>query len=894
MAEGNIYCPACRAELVAGARFCGECGSAIPDGLAGRTTGSSRTIFGLDAEQIKAAVQASERAAAEAAEKAQAEQAQAAESAAAEDRAASETATSSGGFTGVQAPAAAPVMTAETQAESAPVAAVTADVPVDAAEPSWDESLPETDEPNARSTTQDSEDADAELDESVEAVAVEEEDAPAIQAAGSARYGERSAHAAEDGADLGVKTRQARDFAVSGRTDAGKGTAVTAGAGVLEQSATVPVAAAGTSAAGAETADVDPEDTLDSIATGPDTYAADILAAVAPVPQVRGTSPYSGHTQGAEARISSGRQQPLVGKSTTFGLGSASPLPPSAASAPTPQQGASAPALQQPAGIGTPAAAKATSLGLGLSTPVVPATVPHPSAKSTALGLGIGSLGNIGQPTGPVAGYGKHTALGLGLSPAAGSPGATGQGAPLGSTMLGVPMASSQAEQRERVSGYGRVNTGGMPFHAPSGGYPSQPMAGYSPAPAFEFDQAGTATGTAPRLPRAALGWVLLGLALPVALILLYLWLGSAGEADVHAHIIKDAQGEALEFEVPGAAVGTRVRFGSQEQTLANGRARFPLASDSLRVGENIVLADVVDPKGSASSQRIVLEVAHRLWVDTSNLRSLHPSIDLKVSAQPGTHVNVDGVDLPLDKQGHATKSYPLETLGQPKSGMIEQTVHYRVVSPKGETTVDELRTRIPVSTIQIDRPGPDLVTDDAIVEIAGAVGKDTEVSIDGKFVRVQDGRFLHKYVLSSPGVFKPRVTASAPGKAPTTVTLNIQRVRDLDQAAREFKYDKSLIFAKIASNPTAYRGQAVALEGRVYALDSRGGTSVLQMLVRPCPASQRCSVWVVDPQAHDVAVDSWVRVLGVIDGEQQFRSESDQVVTVPKVIARFVLPAKL
>ncbi|HEX4352202.1 MAG TPA: hypothetical protein VHZ95_04795, partial [Polyangiales bacterium] len=102
-----------------------------------------------------------------------------------------------------------------------------------------------------------------------------------------------------------------------------------------------------------------------------------------------------------------------------------------------------------------------------------------------------------------------------------------------------------------------------------------------------------------------------------------------------------------------------------------------------------------------------------------------------------------------------------------------------------------------------------------------------------------------------------------------------------------------NLTYAKLAPNPTIYRGQSIALEGRVYAFDARAGSSVIQMLVRPCPSSQRCSVWVVDPQAGEVAVDNWVKVLGTVDGEQQFRSEKNEVVTVPKIVARFILPAK-
>ena len=150
-------------------------------------------------------------------------------------------------------------------------------------------------------------------------------------------------------------------------------------------------------------------------------------------------------------------------------------------------------------------------------------------------------------------------------------------------------------------------------------------------------------------------------------------------------------------------------------------------------------------------------------------------------------------------------------------------------------------------------------------------------------------------YTLALPRAadYKPRVTAKSTGKIPYAVTLNIKRVRDLAQAAREFTFDKDLNYAKLAAAPAQYRGQPIAMEGRVYATVPRAGSSVIQMLARPCPSAQRCSVWVVDPQGTEVSVDKFVRVLGVVDGEQQFRSEKNEIVTVPKIIARFVLPAK-
>ncbi|HEX5658953.1 MAG TPA: hypothetical protein VFX59_17285, partial [Polyangiales bacterium] len=107
--------------------------------------------------------------------------------------------------------------------------------------------------------------------------------------------------------------------------------------------------------------------------------------------------------------------------------------------------------------------------------------------------------------------------------------------------------------------------------------------------------------------------------------------------------------------------------------------------------------------------------------------------------------------------------------------------------------------------------------------------------------------------------------------------------------AAASFKADSAISYARIAQNPVIYRGQNVAIEGRVYNVEVKAGASHLQMLARDCP-SQRCPMWVELPQATEVTVDSWVRVLGQVAGEQQFRSEKGQVHTVPSVRAQYVL----
>lgn len=357
----------------------------------------------------------------------------------------------------------------------------------------------------------------------------------------------------------------------------------------------------------------------------------------------------------------------------------------------------------------------------------------------------------------------------------------------------------------------------------------------------------------------------------------------------VQAEVVREQGHEWLRLEVPGAQTGTKVRFGGQEKPLEAGRAKFELASDSLSVGDNLVSYDVVAADGEVHSGSLTLDVPYRIRTDLSALNGPEPAVDVVVTARPGTRVTLDGQPLQLDAQGRAVQSIPLEPSAASR-GSIERTVRYRIEPPTGEPVVDELRIRLPLTSMQIDRPGLDVVTDQSRVEIAGAVGPSTQVKVEGERVEVQDGRFVHRYPLPEPGDYELQVVARAPGKAPYVQTLKIRRVRDLREAARDFQADADLRYARLAQNPALYRGRKVAFEGRVYNVDVQGGRSVLQLLARDCPEAQRCPLWVEHSAATDATVNTWLRVLGTVAGEQQFRSEAENVVTVPKIEARYLL----
>jgi hypothetical protein len=349
--------------------------------------------------------------------------------------------------------------------------------------------------------------------------------------------------------------------------------------------------------------------------------------------------------------------------------------------------------------------------------------------------------------------------------------------------------------------------------------------------------------------------------------------------------VVNGEQGESLEIDVPDAEPGTKVRFLDAEQELRAGKASFPLTAEALALGANELKVGIVHG-GETQNHTVKLQVAYRARADLAAVSADPPTLSVAIDALPGAKVTLDGEPLALDVKGHSEKTYPLTPEA---SNKLAFAAKYHIEPKDGAPADGVLQLSLPVTSLQIDRPGASVTTDQSSIEVAGAVESGAEVTLDRSKVKVTEGRFLSRVKLPKLGSSTLRVVATVKGKVARSTEINVERVADLAQAAATFKADSSLSYARIAQNPVIYRGQNVAIEGRVYNVEVKAGASHLQMLARDCP-SQRCPLWVDLPSATDVTVDSWVRVLGQVIGEQQFRSEKNQVHTVPSVRAQYVL----
>lgn len=469
----------------------------------------------------------------------------------------------------------------------------------------------------------------------------------------------------------------------------------------------------------------------------------------------------------------------------------------------------------------------------------------------------------------------KHTILGAAPPPAAEKPALSPQSK---RTMLGAAPPSGFALDA------GAPAQAAASAPAAEGASEGRPRA-FTPVP----DDYSYSDDTYAGVVRTAKGrgpLVVAGILLALALAALAAVISMRGPK-LSVRVVRADTGDALEVEVPGSAPGTKVRFGGAELPLNAGRAAFPLSTDALVLGENALAIDVIDPKGSVSSAEVKLGVDYRVRIDVSALTANPPAVELIVDALPGSKVTVDGEPLALDARGRAIKAYPIP----PQAGTrFELSLKYRVELPEGPPVDGVATLSLPVTSMQIDRPGADVVTDQALVELAGVVEAGAEVLVEGRPIELRDGRFLHKAQLPEPGDYVLHVTARAPNKAPAVAELRLRRVTDMTLAAASFKADPSITYAKLMQNPVTYRGQKVSFDGRVYNVEVQGGRSILQLLVLDCPSSTRCPLWVEYGQATEATVDSRVRVLGTVVGEQQFRSKQGAVQTVPSVQAQYVL----
>jgi hypothetical protein len=367
----------------------------------------------------------------------------------------------------------------------------------------------------------------------------------------------------------------------------------------------------------------------------------------------------------------------------------------------------------------------------------------------------------------------------------------------------------------------------------------------------------------------------------------------------VHATVAQGAEGDVLRLALPDAAPGTTVRYGGQERPVENGQVELPMAAGALRIGDNELVVEVVSA-GVTTRVPITLTLEYRVRADLTGLEATPPAIHIVVEALPGSTFTLEGRPVALDAGGNARIAVPLATLSPGPDGALTHSAPYVVTGPGGASSSGTVSTRIPVSRLELRHPLDGAVTDRETLEVSGRTSAPTadqagpRVRVEGVEAPVAaDGTFRVEVPLPTPGPDGRavlHVVAHRPGAAPRALEIGVRRVADLRRAAADLPVDRALVYDRIVAAPDQARGRFVALEGQVYNVDVQDGHGVLQMLVRGCTRPDRCPLWVTYAPAGPIELGAVVRVVGTGAGTQQFRAESGEVRTVPRVDASYVL----
>ncbi len=400
-------------------------------------------------------------------------------------------------------------------------------------------------------------------------------------------------------------------------------------------------------------------------------------------------------------------------------------------------------------------------------------------------------------------------------------------------------------------------------------------------------------------------GWLLAATATGVLL------LGAAATAwwwferppRLEVSLLTSEAGRKLRIEAPELPSGTRITLGTAHATLRNGEATLDIPEASLSLGENHLRLRIETPSGERSERDVILTLRFHVESRLETLGQWPPRLLVEVAAPPKAKAWLDDRPVPLDERGRGQVALPVDPRPPTPAGeRYEHAVRYRITLPDGKERAGVLRTRLPVASLLLDRPGEELVIDRSKLTVSGSVAPGASVRLNGTKLDVDErGRFEGEWILSEPStdVQEPRrvrgeLVVLQPGRWPRKEVLQVLRVSSLAAYAQRLaRSAEPLRYEALAAAPRVHRGRRVSFRGYVYHLqpDVSARRQVAQMLAQPCSRKARCALWVTFPAGTEVEVGARLFVVGETAGMQRFRTRKGEQMEVPRVDASVLVP---
>lgn len=265
---------------------------------------------------------------------------------------------------------------------------------------------------------------------------------------------------------------------------------------------------------------------------------------------------------------------------------------------------------------------------------------------------------------------------------------------------------------------------------------------------------------------------------------------------------------------------GTTVAVDSVQSIFAAGQSTLQLTRQ-LPIGDNRLALHIDRPGwGRDEVIEVLVPVAFRIRADVSTMRDPSPAIVIRVSSLPDSEVVLDGRPLPLDGSGSGTLSIDesaAATGPADESRVVAVNIGYSVKRPGAAAQVGSVEARVAIAPLRVDSPAAHATVDRNSLVLAGRAAKGSTVTVEGTAAVVAaDGGFEATVPLEALGSHVVLVRAGTAALTPRTVRIEVKRVPSLLAEARTLDRAKTVGYDAVRSDPVAYVGKPVVVEGEV------------------------------------------------------------------------------
>ncbi|MCP4198603.1 MAG: hypothetical protein GY762_15770 [Proteobacteria bacterium] len=377
--------------------------------------------------------------------------------------------------------------------------------------------------------------------------------------------------------------------------------------------------------------------------------------------------------------------------------------------------------------------------------------------------------------------------------------------------------------------------------------------------------------------------------------VLIYLLLGNLTKLEPRVFPTADGKEILVVFTFPDAIPGSTIQVAGQTANIVREQAQIRLKTDYLKLGTNNLAAVYTEPGKQPETKNVPIVLRHAIVNDLGGLVAEDAFVEVHFQVAPGIALAVEGksIQSPDGRYRHRIPLSQIDSSADISGDTLIHNISYQITDSTGNTEQGQHPIVIPLTKLQIDRPGSNAIVDSAAVTCAGVTDKGAVVTVNGNPVGVSAVGFNTNVPLPNLGEHQIEVTAHAPGKAPRKTTVSVMRIENLSNAIKDWSADlnRRLDYPTLGRDPNAHVNKKVKLSGRIVNINTeKGVTAFLLYVAKECPAGARCAVYGVFRGETDAGLQSWVNVFGRVKGSRAIDLPNGQKIEVPAVEAKFVV----